>query len=80
MTTWSGRTRGRGFKLIESRFGLDFGNIFFTMRLVPEQVAQRNCGCTITVSVHVQAGWDFRQPSLVEGVPAQGRMLELWDC
>lgn len=26
-----------------------------------------------------QAGWSLEQPSLVEGVPAQGRQLEKYD-
>lgn len=48
------RTRGSGFSLIEMRFRLNIGNIFFTVRLVPEQAAQRSCGCTVIMSAQVR--------------------------
>jgi len=38
-----------------------------------EQDAQRSCGCSITGSIQVQAGWSFGQPDPVKDVPAHGR-------
>ena len=67
-TFCSDRTRGNGCKLKDSRFGLDIGKKFFTMK-----VAQRSCGCLLPGSVQGQVGWSSEQPGLVEDVPAHGR-------
>lgn len=36
----------------------------------------REAGCPVCGSVKGQAGWDFEQPGLVEGVAAGGLELE----
>ena len=41
------------------------------------RVAQSSCGCPIPGSVQGQAGWGLEQPGQVEGVPAQGRGVEV---
>lgn len=38
-----------------------------------KQATQESCGCLIPV-IQGQAGWDFGQPDLEEGVPAHGRL------
>jgi len=40
-----------------------------------EQLVQRICECLIPGSVQGQAGWDFEQPGLMEGVPPRGKGL-----
>ena len=42
-----------------------------------EQAAQRSCMCSIHGSVQAQVGWDFGQPNLMGGVPAD-RVRNRW--
>ena len=42
-----------------------------------EQVAQRNCGCSILEGIQGQAGCGSGQPGLVVGDPALSRGLKL---
>ena len=39
----------------------------------------RKYDCAIPGTAQGQAGWGFEQPGLVEGVPAYGRGLELYE-
>lgn len=68
-------TRKVGLIQTESRFSLDIGKIFVTVRV------ERRCnsflreavGCTVPGVAHGQIGWDAEQPGLVEGVSVHGR-------
>lgn len=50
--------------------------LYYESGEVLEQAAQRSCGCPNARGVQDQVGWGFRQPALVQGVPAHSRGLE----
>jgi len=62
--------RGNGFKLKEGRFR---EVLCYEHGEALERVAQRSCGCPLRGSVQGQVGRGFKQPGLVEDVPAHGR-------
>jgi len=69
------RTWGNGFKLKESRLGLDRREDLFYSEggETLAQVAQRVGRCPIPGNIQGQVGWGSEQPDLVEDVSAHCR-------